>query len=268
MLSPSILVVDDDAAAREMLARALHHAGCRVDVTGSDHRALWRARQLQPDVALVGPGLTNTSRTEFVRELRGVCDGATVVVVAGGAAQVALVGMPTAGSDLGKPLDFERIIPLVLSLTNSQPNGGSSSLAAESATHAAERWAAVVVPVIDSPRDPKTLRMWARWVAASPGAIRNWCRTSNVSAKRSLDFARMLRAVERHRRDRTPLEELLDVVDRRTLVKICRLGSSRAATSALVPSSVEDYLRLQQWIRSETALAAIRQRLEFQRSRT
>src|SRR5215510_1884303 len=100
MLFPSILVVDDDAAARETLARALHLAGCRVDVTGSDHRALWRARQLQPDVALVGPGLTNTSRTEFVRELRGVCDGMTVVVVAGAAAQVALVGMPTVGSDV------------------------------------------------------------------------------------------------------------------------------------------------------------------------
>jgi hypothetical protein len=223
---------------------------------------------LQPDVALVGPGLCDTSRTEFVRELRSVCDGATVVVVAGGALQVALVGMPAIAGDVGAPHNIESLVPLVLSLTNGHHNGGSSSRASVCATHAAERWAAVVVPVIDSPRDPKTLRMWARWVAASPGAIRNWCRTANLSAKRSLDFARMLRAVERHRRDRTHLEELLDVVDRRTLVKMCRLGSTRPETSAQLPSSVEDYLRLQRWIDSQTALAAITRLLEPDLSRT
>jgi ActR/RegA family two-component response regulator len=261
MTSPSVLVVEDDATARDVLARALHHAGCRVDVTGSDHRALSRARQLQPDLALVGPGLSDTSRTEFVRELRGVCVRATVVVVAGGASVLTIVGMPPAAD--GHEADsasIDSLVPLVLSLTHGH-NGAVPGQPTSTATHAAERWAAVVVPVIDSPRDPKTLRAWGRWVAASPGAIRNWCRTANISAKRSLNFARMLRAVERHRRDRTPLEELLDVVDRRTLVKLCRLGAPRSGPPAQLPPTVEEYLRVQRWIDSETSLAAIRRRL-------
>jgi hypothetical protein len=261
MASPSVLVVDDDAAARDVLARALHHAGCRVDVTGSDHRALSRARQLQPDLALVGPGLTDTSRTEFVRELRVVCDRATVVIVAGGVPPLAVVGMPPADGHEIASVHIANLVPLVLSLTNGNHAGATSGDAGDTATHAAERWAAVVIPVIDSPRDPKTLRAWGRWVAASPGAIRNWCRTANVSAKRSLNFARMLRAVEGHRRDRCPLEELLDVVDRRTLVKMCRLGVPKSGSTAQLPASVEEYLRSQQWILSDTLLAAIRRRV-------
>src|SRR5579872_5378065 len=51
--------------------------------------------------------------------------------------------------------------------------------------HAAARWARLVVRVTESSRDTPTIDAWGRFVAASPGAVRNWCRTAGVPARRS-----------------------------------------------------------------------------------
>ena len=64
--------------------------------------------------------------------------------------------------------------------------------------HAIRRWVGIVVPVIDSPRDPKTVADWACWVGVSRGALRGWCRTAGLQAGRSLSLARMLRVVVRY----------------------------------------------------------------------
>ena len=58
----------------------------------------------------------------------------------------------------------------------------------------------------------------------SPGALRNWCRTAGVSARRSLVFARLLRAAFLSQGGRHRPEDLLDVVDRRTFVGLLRFA--------------------------------------------
>ncbi len=81
--------------------------------------------------------------------------------------------------------------------------------------HAVRRWVGIVVPVIDSPSDPKTIADWAAWVGASRGALRGWCRTAGLRTGRSLSLARMLRVVVRYP-DESP-ENLLDFADKRSI---------------------------------------------------
>ena len=123
--------------------------------------------------------------------------------------------------------------------------------------HSLTRWAAVVLRAIDSQTDARTLHEWGRSVGASTGALRNWCRTAGLSARRSLQFARMLRAVVRQAEHHTPMppEHLLNIVDRRTLVKLLRASGG---TQDRLPPSVNDFLERQQLIESPEAVAEIR----------
>ena len=54
-------------------------------------------------------------------------------------------------------------------------------------------------------------------IFVSPGALRNWCKTAGVSARRFLILARLLRAVALGAHGRHRPENLLDVTDLRTL---------------------------------------------------
>ena len=127
--------------------------------------------------------------------------------------------------------------------------------------HAVRRWVGIVVPVIDSPKDPKTIAEWAAWVGASRGALRGWCRTAGLRTRRSLSLARMLRVVVRYPHDRP--ENLLDFADKRSIESFLRLGCSDG-TPCGVPIGPEELLVRQRWITDDVALrelgAALRAR--------
>ncbi len=149
------------------------------------------------------------------------------------------------------PPDFE--MPHAPAAADDRPTRRFSPLASVDAgrqaiaAHAAERWANAVVPLIDSPTDPRTIEDWSRWIAASPGAVRNWCHTASVGPRRSLVFGRLLRAVILSENGRHKPENVLDVVDRRTLsamLKLAGFGSGQA-----FPPSIERFLDEQALIR-------------------
>ncbi len=121
--------------------------------------------------------------------------------------------------------------------------------------HSLARWARALVPIIDSPEDPRTLRQWGRWVAASPGALRTWCRAADIAPRRSLVFGRLLRAVCLSNNGRCKLENLLNVVDRRTLVGLMRFSGFTAAHD--FPTSVSAFLERQTLIRDPVALLEV-----------
>jgi hypothetical protein len=83
--------------------------------------------------------------------------------------------------------------------------------------HAAHRWACAVVAATGSERDPKSLRLWGHVVGAATGTLRTWCRAAGVSPRASLYFCRMLRAVVLSRSEGWEPQNLLDIVDERTL---------------------------------------------------
>ena len=117
--------------------------------------------------------------------------------------------------------------------------------------HAVRRWVGIVVPVIDSPKDPKTIADWASWVGVSQGALRGWCRTAGLRARRSLALARMLRVVVRYP-DESP-ENLLDFADKRSIDNFLKLGRSGGPPCDL-PIGRDELLVRQRWITDPLAL--------------
>lgn len=94
--------------------------------------------------------------------------------------------------------------------------------------HAAERWARLVTAILDCPYDPRTLEQWGEVAGVARGTLRAWCRAARLPAKASLDFARLLRAVSHARDSNCNVHDVLDVVDERTLKRLCARGGLNA----------------------------------------
>lgn len=125
--------------------------------------------------------------------------------------------------------------------------------------HAAARWARALAPVINSTKDPRTVGGWSRLVFVSPGALRNWCRTAGVSARRSLVFARLLRAAFLSQGGHHRPEDLLDVVDRRTFLGLLKFAG--LDPDLPFPLSPEEFLQQQMIVRDADRLTEIRRAL-------
>jgi hypothetical protein len=134
-----------------------------------------------------------------------------------------------------------------------------SALAAEfSQCPPLSRWAKAVVAVQSHRNDFPTLRAWGRAIGASEHTIRTWCQAARLSPKKSLQFARLLRAVARA--DAYCMEPWLwlDVVDPRTL---SRLLSDGGLSSAPKTTYLEQFLASQKLIAHEHAILSVRLRL-------
>ena len=58
-----------------------------------------------------------------------------------------------------------------------------------------DRWAHLIVEVVNAESDPKTLADWAHRTHMGVGTLRGVCRAAGMRGKLSLDLARVLRAV-------------------------------------------------------------------------
>ena len=125
------------------------------------------------------------------------------------------------------------------------------------ADHAARRWADAVISVVEAQRNPRTLEMWAHHAASAPGTLRAWCRAAGVPAKKSLDFARVLRAVVIAQRDGWDPLNLLDIIDirtLRTLLSCC--GLEKHIEPGQAPS-LQTFLEQQRIVSNKAMLEAI-----------
>ena len=90
--------------------------------------------------------------------------------------------------------------------------------------HAAQRWARVVVAGTRAREDPKTFATWGRCVGASGSALRQWSYAAGVQPRASITFVRLLRAVLRSDGSQWDPQNVLDVIDTRTLHKLLVAG--------------------------------------------
>jgi PAS domain S-box-containing protein len=77
-----LLVVDDNVDAAATLGMLLEACGYLVDVEHDSHRALERARQQRPDVALLDIGLPDMDGNELARRLRADAQTGAIALVA------------------------------------------------------------------------------------------------------------------------------------------------------------------------------------------
>jgi len=115
----SILVVDDEADARAVLAETLRLEGATVTVGESARTALdhLRAREAHFDVLVTDIGMPEEDGYSLVRRLRKLTDGERVVAIAltGYAARCDVEAAIDAGFDLHvpKPVDFDSLVPII-----------------------------------------------------------------------------------------------------------------------------------------------------------
>ena len=79
--SPLALIVDDDAAARELLEIALHNCGLRTEMAATGEGALVLARRLRPSVIILDVFLPGLDGWEVLRALRRAPETAAIPVV-------------------------------------------------------------------------------------------------------------------------------------------------------------------------------------------
>jgi DNA-binding NtrC family response regulator len=79
----SVLVVDDDAAFRRVLAGELERAGYDVTAAASGQEAIARAHELEPHLVLLDLRLPDIGGLEVLRTVRDRCPASDVIVLTG-----------------------------------------------------------------------------------------------------------------------------------------------------------------------------------------
>lgn len=91
-----------------------------------------------------------------------------------------------------------------------------------SVAHASKRLAPVIVGARWHTCDPRTFAEWGRATAVTAWQLRAWCQVAKVHGRAVLALVRGLRAVTQAEVNGYGYEELLDIVEPRTLERFLR----------------------------------------------
>ncbi|WP_028453753.1 response regulator transcription factor [Chitinilyticum aquatile] len=113
-----ILLVEDEPALREGLARQLGTAGYRVDTAADGEDGLYQAREYPFDLLIVDLGLPKLNGVSLIRQLRaGGHDVPVLVLTARGSWQDKVAGLEAGADDyLTKPFEFPELAARVMAL--------------------------------------------------------------------------------------------------------------------------------------------------------
>ncbi len=109
---PSILLVDDDDALRERLARALRERGFEVSTASDYDQAVDLAREDSPEMAVIDLRMPGRSGLEVVRALQEIDPQTRTVVLTGYGSIATAVEAVRLGAKyyLQKPADADEIL--------------------------------------------------------------------------------------------------------------------------------------------------------------
>jgi CheY-like chemotaxis protein len=134
----SVLVVDDEADARELLARLLTERGCHVSMAGSAEAALAELAAWSYELLLTDIGMPGTDGYELLRRVRG--DGKSLpraIAVTAFARPQDRTRVLAAGFDghLAKPLNPAQLLQMVAQIVGSARRGVEDTGAADARTN-------------------------------------------------------------------------------------------------------------------------------------
>jgi CheY-like chemotaxis protein len=264
-----VLAIDDDPGTLLVFRSILQSAGFDVSVAESGREGLAMVAQEHPDIVLADLRLPDMSAIDVLRQLHLSNVRPPFVVVTGfGSTAAAVEAMRLGATDfVEKPLVGQELIRVVEQAlpVRRLPQAPPAMVDIIPEAHAAMRWVRAIVPALQSPTDPKTIRAWSRCAGVSQGSLKTWCNTAGFSTKRSLDLARLLRAIMRRETHGFRPEDSLDIVDRRTLSGMLKLGGVPSGNPADLPTSINDFLNLQSFVREPNAIRLLRGSLEHLR---
>lgn len=228
--------------------------------------ALTCVRRARFDVLIVDIDVLEGSVTHFLRGLAMLgIESPLIVMTSVDSLHSAAEAVRSGARDLvRKPVVVEELVHAIeRALHETTRLAGHGNDAATAESHAAVRWARIVCAGVQCRTDPRTLHLWAREIGVSYGALRNWCRRARLSAKDSLRLTRLLRAIILREKYHRRLEEVLDVVDIRTLRKLLeRAGIDTCCEcTGNVAATLERFLAQQSFIDDAEALTHLRANL-------
>lgn len=249
------------------IGSTMRHAGYDVATVSSGQDALDLLARRRVDLIISDLALRDMSGLELLRKLRERYSPVPFVMAGSVTIRDAVTAMRLGAADvIEKPIAEDGMLRTIRSAlpahtcgTGGKPTDNTNRI---EEAHAAARWARAVAPVINSPKDPRTVTDWSRIVFVSPGALRNWCHTAGVSARRSLVFGRLLRVACFIQAAGHRPEDLLDVVDRRTLVGLLKYAGLNPEQSFPIGSA--QFLQQQGLIRDPVHLCEIRRAISVE----
>ena len=250
----AVLIVDDDLGTREMFVTTLRVAGIAATTCESGQQAVDAVSQNDFDLILIDLLLGGENGLDVLQVIHRMRRETPIVVLTGfGSIQSAVRAVQLGAADyLEKPLSGDLLVDAVKRFV-----GGEHADAGTWASHAGARWAKAVIGIVNAPEDPRTVSGWGQAIGAGEGTLRNWCHTAKLSPNRSLSLARLLRALYLSRSRRWQPEQLLNVVDRRTLNRMLEQGGLDGTTSP----TIDGFLRKQTLIADQTAVNELRKAL-------
>ena len=249
----AVLIVDDDLGTRQTFVATLRYAGIAATPCESGQHAVDVLTHSDFDLILLDLRLGDENGLDVLPLIRRIRSETPIVVITGFASIQSAVGAVKLGAAdyLEKPLIGDDLVDAVKRFIG----GGHAD--ATWAANAGARWAQAVIAILNAPQDSRTVSEWGHAIGAGEGTVRNWCRTARLSPKRSLSLARLLRALYLSRSRRWRPEQLLNVVDRRTLNRLLEQGG----VDRTIPPTIDGFLRKQTLIADETAVTELRKAL-------
>lgn len=259
--NPSVLIVDDDHVAVDMVTQAIHPLGIRVVSALDGRQALAAARRTQFNLWLLETKLRDLHGLDVVRRLRAEGFKTPFIVISRCATVQCAVEAVKSGAlgVLEKPVRLEELRNIVSTAVAST---ALDRLISTDPRTPSERWCNFVIGLVISDRDLKTNALWANYVAVSLSALRDCCRRVNLKVEDSRNFARALRAIYQSDKHWTP-ETALAIDDARTLKRFEeRSGIQRGATprgQAVPVPTIKEFFERQTWLpRDNQAMLAVR----------
>jgi ActR/RegA family two-component response regulator len=256
------LVCLGDGQAIQAVGASMRDAGFATKTAKADVQCRLLIEEFRPDLVVLNVG--GVADLNVLRGVRRLC--ASTAIVAIGAATVPLVveAMRLGASDfLDADQPTQALVEALRRVADRKQRDAAESVgSAEFEPHAARRIAEAVVRVQSSPRDPRTIQQWGRFIGVSAGGLRNWCRTARVLPRRVLLFARILRAVALQDVLHDAPENLLDIVDRRTLTRLLAVSGG---TKTSLPENLEEFLRRQELIHDRHLVEEVQRLLATRR---
>lgn len=126
------------------------------------------------------------------------------------------------------------------------------------ASRPSERWTSLMVCLLASAEDPRTLEDWAKLANISVATLKNRCRVVGTTAKGALTLGRFLRAVHLATRFDCEPHVLLDA-DPRTFKNVLdQLGLPHRGSGSTVPFDAAQVLTMQSLIPSRLLVESLR----------
>jgi DNA-binding response OmpR family regulator len=252
-----ILLIDDDPLTLETWAYMLRDAGYDVATAASGRLGLEVLGERPCDLVIADLLLGDMTALDLLDQVHAARLCVPVIVATGFASIQTAVAATRRGAVnyVVKPLIGEDLIQQVELGLAASPQRQDAVAPHD---HAAARWARTVVGLLSSRYDARTLGQWARSVGTSTSALRSLCYASDLSPKRSLTLARLLRAVYLSREIAWSPTQRLDVTDPRTLRRMLIDGGLVDVKERV---TVREFVVKQSLVTDRGAIAALRDAL-------